>query len=194
MQGLPRATAQERIAQGCEQLGLAGELERPPDGRTLYVSNEEDGALGVIDVASGKRLKSVAVGEEPEGVKVSPDGKRVYVTSEVANMVHVVDAASGEIVKNIVVPKRPRRLVFTPDGSELWVTNELGASVTVISTRDLAITHTVKFELEGMRPDDISPVGLAMRRARCWSANAPGASRCRATARACTWPTGCRTT
>jgi YVTN family beta-propeller protein len=77
-------------------------------------------------------------------------------------MVHVVDTASGEVVKNIAVAKRPRRLVFTPDGAELWVTNELASSVTVISTRDLAITHTIKFELKGMRPDDISPVGLAM--------------------------------
>jgi len=29
LQGLPRALAHERIAQGCERLGLAGELDRP---------------------------------------------------------------------------------------------------------------------------------------------------------------------
>jgi len=29
-----------------------------PDGRTAYVSNEEDGELNLIEVASGKRVRS----------------------------------------------------------------------------------------------------------------------------------------
>jgi PQQ-dependent catabolism-associated beta-propeller protein len=132
-----------------------------PDGKTLYVSNEDDGALNVIDVASKRKTKSIPVGQEPEGVKASPDGKRVYVTSEVANMVHVIDTASGTVLKNIPVGKRPRRFALSADGAELWVTNELGASVSIISTRDLAVTQTINFELKGMRPDDITPVGIA---------------------------------
>ena len=79
----------------------------------------------------------MAVGKEPEGVKVSPDGKTVYVTSEVANMVHVIDTATGKVLKNITVGKRPRRFALTPDGSELWVSNELAASVSIIATKDL---------------------------------------------------------
>lgn len=60
------------------------------------------------------------------------------------------------------MPKRPRRFAITPDGQELWVTNEPASSVSVISTRDLAVTHTIRFELKGMRADDVSPVGLAL--------------------------------
>lgn len=135
-----------------------------PDGKTLYVSNEEDAELGIVDIATKKRTGAVKVGQEPEGVKVSPDGKWVFVTSEVASMVHAVDAATGKVVKNIPVGKRPRRFAFNADASELWVSNELGASLSVISVKDLAVSNTVKFEVKGMRADDISPVDLKLSR------------------------------
>lgn len=135
-----------------------------PDGRMAYVSAEEDGTLNVFDLPAKKQLASIPVGKEPEGVKVSPDGRRVYVSSEVANMVHVIDTATLRVVRNIAVGARPRRLAFSADGSELWVSNELGASVSIISVRDLKVVATVGFEVKGMRPDDITPVGLALSR------------------------------
>ena len=132
------------------------------DGKTAYLSAEDEGALTVVDVATGKSIRSVPVGKEPEGVLTSPDGKRVYVTSEVANMVHVVDPEAGKVLKNIAVGKRPRRMVLAADGKELWVTNELGASVSIVSTADLSVIDTLKFEIKGMRADDITPVGIAL--------------------------------
>src|SRR5207342_2541754 len=53
-----------------------------PDGKTMYVSNEETSEMSVLDVASGDVTRRVKVGEEPEGVTVRPDGREVYVTSE----------------------------------------------------------------------------------------------------------------
>lgn len=133
-----------------------------PDGKVLYVSNEDDGEASFIDVASGKKLQSVKVGEEPEGVKVSLDGKLVYVTSEVASLVHAIDTATGKVVKNIKTGKRPRRMAFTPDGKELWVTNELDASVSIIDTASHTVKETIKFEVKGARAEDITPVGVIM--------------------------------
>ena len=132
------------------------------DGKTAYLSAEDEGALTVVDVATGKSIRSVPVGKEPEGVLTSPDGKRVYVTSEVANMVHVVDPEAGKVLKNIAVGKRPRRMVLAADGKELWVTNELGASISIVSTAGLSVIDTLKFEIKGMRADDITPVGIAL--------------------------------
>lgn len=135
-----------------------------PDGKTIYVSNEDEGAASFFDLASGKKLQSVKVGKEPEGVKVSADGKRVYVTSEVASMVHVIDTATAKVVKNIQVGKRPRRMAITPDGKELWVTNELDASVSIVATADHSVVGTLKFEVKGVRAEDITPVGIQMTR------------------------------
>jgi PQQ-dependent catabolism-associated beta-propeller protein len=135
-----------------------------PDGKTIYVSNEDTGEASFIDLASGRKLKSVKVGAEPEGVKVSADGKTLYVTSEVASLVHVIDTVSAKLLKNIKVGKRPRRMAITADGRELWVTNELDASVSIVSTASQEVLATLKFEVKGARAEDITPVGIQMSR------------------------------
>ena len=68
-----------------EMLALSG------DGKTAYVSSEDDSALIAYDLASKKQLFQVKTGGEPEGVQLMPDGRFVYVTSEAANLVHRVD-------------------------------------------------------------------------------------------------------
>ncbi len=135
-----------------------------PDGKTVYVSNEDEAETSFVDAASGKVLKKIKVGQEPEGVKVSADGKTLYVTSEVASMVHVIDVASAKVTKNVKVGKRPRRMAITPDGKELWVTNELGSSVSIVSTADHSVIGEIKFAVKGARAEDISPVGITMTR------------------------------
>ena len=135
-----------------------------PDGKTIYVSSEDDAAVVFIDTVSGKKLKEVKVGQEPEGVKVSADGKLLYVTSEVASLVHVIDTASAKVIKNIRVGKRPRRMAITPDGKELWVTCELDSGITIVSTADHSVLATLKFELKGVRAQDITPVGIQLSR------------------------------
>jgi PQQ-dependent catabolism-associated beta-propeller protein len=130
------------------------------DGRMLYASNEEDAMLSAYDLVAKKKLFEVKVGGEPEGVKVSSNGKLVFVTSEVNSLVQVVDVASKKVIKNIAVGKRPRRLMLTP--TELWVSNELGASVSVIRLSDYAVTTHIDFKPQGMRPEEVTPVGMAL--------------------------------
>jgi PQQ-dependent catabolism-associated beta-propeller protein len=147
-----------------------------PDGRMLYASNEEDAMLSAYDLMAKKKLFEVKVGGEPEGVKVSSNGKLVFVTSEVNSLVQVVDVATKKVIKNIAVGKRPRRLMLTTlntkvagaDGKasmgagELWVSNELGASVSVIRLSDYAVTGQIDFKPQGMRPEEVTPVGMVL--------------------------------
>ena len=189
-----------------------------PDGRMLYVSNEEDSALTAFDLSTRKKAFEVKVGGEPEGVKVSADGKLVYVTSEVTSLVHVVDVATRKIVKNIPVGKKPRRFLLA--GGELWVTSEVDGTVSIIRTADHTVQGHISFKPQGMRPEDVTPVGMALspdgRTAYVGLGRANHVAvvdvasrqvkgyvlvgkrawgwRCRATASGCTWPTGCRTT
>jgi PQQ-dependent catabolism-associated beta-propeller protein len=135
-----------------------------PDGKTIYVSNEDEAEASFIDAASGRTLKTVKVGQEPEGVKVSADGKLLYITSEAASLVHVIDTATAKVLKNIKVGKRPRRMALTPDGRELWVTNELGASVSIVAIASHEVIETLSFAVKGVRSDDITPVGITMAR------------------------------
>ena len=95
-------------------------LDISPDGKTLYVSNEDDSRMSMVDIATKKVVRTVATGPEPEGVKVSPDGKLVYVASEVANIVHVIDTATGRILDNITVGNRPRRFEIPQARGLAW--------------------------------------------------------------------------
>jgi PQQ-dependent catabolism-associated beta-propeller protein len=130
----------------------------------MYVGNEDDAELTFFDMATRKKVGSVKVGAEPEGVLTHPNGKLVYVTSEVANMVHVIDTQTRKAVANVLVGNRPRRLTFTPDQKHLWVTNELGATVSILDTTSNQVVGELRFEPKGFRPDDVTPVGIAMTR------------------------------
>ncbi|GKY88455.1 PQQ-dependent catabolism-associated beta-propeller protein [Sinisalibacter aestuarii] len=133
-----------------------------PDESQIYVSNEEDSMLEVIDLASRIVVHDVPTGAEPEGVIATADGATIYVTSEVADMVHVVDAGTGAVVDNIIVGTRPRRFVLTPDTNELWVSAELSSEIYVIDRETDEIKEVLEFLPPGFRPEDVTPVGMAV--------------------------------
>ena len=135
-----------------------------PDEAQIFVSNEEDSTMEIIDVATRTVVERVATGAEPEGVINSVDGQYIFVTSEVADMVHVVDRAKAAVIKNIIVGTRPRRFVVTPDGAELWVSDELSSEVHVIDVASLEIKTVLSFIPPGFRPEDVTPVGMAITR------------------------------
>ena len=70
-----------------------------PDGKTLYVSNEDAAQMSVVDHTAGKgSIEPSPVGEEPEGVTVRPDGAMIWVTWRAADEVVAVDAATHKVI------------------------------------------------------------------------------------------------
>ncbi len=128
-----------------------------PDGKTLYVSNEDTGQASVVDVTTGAVRKTIDVGKEPEGVAVRPDGHIVYVTSEANDVIDVIDAASGSVTARIPTPARPRGVVFSGDGKRAYVTTEAGGTVEVID----AIAHTVVSDVH-VPQKGARPMGIAL--------------------------------
>lgn len=114
-----------------------------PDGRTLYVSNEETAEMSVLDLESGSITKRVPVGEEPEGVTTSPDGRVVWVTCESDNTVVGVDTATLQVVARVPVAERPRSIVFTADGRTMFVTGENSFAVSVVDAAARTVAATI---------------------------------------------------
>ena len=110
------------------------------------------------------------------------DSGKLFVSSEKDNAMAVVDAAKGEVVGSQPLCKRPRHMQLTPDrlqllvacsddhrvlvwdiaGGELWVSNEIDGSVSIIRTADHTVQGSIGFKPQGMRPEDITPVGMAL--------------------------------
>lgn len=127
-----------------------------PDGRTLYVSNEDAGQASIIDLQTGKVLATPKTGYEPEGVTVSPDGRLVYVTSESTNEVFVIDAATRAVTGTIKTAERPRGAAFLPDGSKAYVTCENGGAICVVNVATNQVTKQIKPTGELVRPMGIA--------------------------------------
>jgi YVTN family beta-propeller protein len=100
-----------------------------PDGKRLFVANEDVALLSVLDIEGGATVKRIPVGREPEGVGVTPDGRWVLVTNESDNSVSMVDTKTLEVVRSVRVGLRPRDLAFTPDSRAAYVSGELDASL-----------------------------------------------------------------
>jgi YVTN family beta-propeller protein len=75
-------------------------------------------------------------------------------------MAHVIDNKTLKVLANILVDTRPRVAEWTPDGKAVWVTSEIGGTVAVIDGKSFEITKKFGFEIPGVDPDLIQPIGV----------------------------------
>ena len=130
------------------------------EGKHLYIANEDDNLVTVVDVEERRKVVEIPVGIEPEGIGLSPDGTWLVNTSETTNMAHFINTESLEIEANVLVDTRPRVAQFTADGSEVWVSSEIGGTVSVIDVESKSIKQKIEFEVAGLRPESLQPVGV----------------------------------
>ncbi len=118
------------------------QLAVSPDGRRLYVSNEDAGAASVVDMPRHAVIATITVGVEPEGVAISPDGRLVYITAETSSNVTVIDTRTNKAATTFLVDSRPRSAVFSRDGKRSYVTAEVGGTVSFVDpSREVVIAR-----------------------------------------------------
>jgi YVTN family beta-propeller protein len=104
-----------------------------PDGKRLYVVENDARALAVVSVAEGKVVQTIPLPNEPTGVCISPDGKSAYVTCGVANgLLCVIDLPSGKVTAKLPVGHSPRGPSLSPKGERAYVCNRFDNSVSVV--------------------------------------------------------------
>jgi YVTN family beta-propeller protein len=121
-------------------------------GRELWVSNELDGTVSVIDTADhqvkdtlsfkppGMRTEDVT----PVGMALSPDGKTAYVALGRANHVAAVDVASKQTRGLVLVGRRAWGLAVSRDGRRLYVANGLSDDMSIVDTTTLKAVKSLK--------------------------------------------------
>jgi PQQ-dependent catabolism-associated beta-propeller protein len=60
------------------------------------------------------------------------------------------------------VDQRPRHVEFTRDGSMLWASAEIGGTVSIIDVASREIVKKLNFQIRGIHPDKIQPVGVKL--------------------------------
>ena len=75
-------------------------------------------------------------------------------------MAHWIDTDSHELFANTLVDSRPRHAEFIKDDGELWVSAEIGGTISVFETEGQTEIAKIDFEIDGMHPDRVQPVGF----------------------------------
>jgi YVTN family beta-propeller protein len=104
------------------------------DGARLFVVNQEDDTVSIIDAHSYQLVQTLSVGKEPMQLVVSPDGASLYVAAKGDGVVEVFDRAHGTRTARIPVGPSPHQLILSHDGRTLFVTVEGEASTAVLET------------------------------------------------------------
>ena len=102
-----------------------------PDNRTLYVSEGNNGQVGIFDLATHQRLGEMSLDDAARGIsdsltgdmKLSPDGRYLFVLDIAHFRLVVFDTSSRRIASSIRVGLLPFGLALSTDGQTAYVTN-----------------------------------------------------------------------
>lgn len=127
-------------------------------GQRLFLCAEENNSVEVIDLAAGKRLKSLPGFKEPKWAVYRPEQQRLYI-SQGSGAVAVLDSRTFAPVKEFAFREKANNLRFDLATGELFVGigDTFGAIATVDTAKD-ALTGEIRladypkqFEVEGGR-------------------------------------------
>lgn len=126
---------------------ITASIAANPDGKAVYVGNQNTNTVSVIDTASNVVMATVNIGT-PRGIAVSPDGTKVYVANFSSNLngngyLSIINAETNVVMTTVNIGKDPSRVAVSPDGTRIYVTNSLDYTVSVIDAGTNTIIATV---------------------------------------------------
>lgn len=120
----------------------------------IYVTNNHDNSVSVIDAVSYEFIGSITVGSQPISIAITPNGRFAYVVNNFSGTVSCIDLSTNTVIATIFVGASPYGVAVSPDGSTVYVTNQSGNSISVISTS----TNMVSAAISGLS----GPKGIAI--------------------------------
>jgi YVTN family beta-propeller protein len=162
-------------AEGPRGLGVTG------DGALLVTANGEAGNLSVIDRSTGKLIRHIPIGKNPEFVRVrgdtafvsfepaavggpppkpgSAEAKQLEEEREKENAepakIAVVDLKQGKVVRTITGGMETEGIEFSADGKMILVTNEADENISVHEIATGKLVKKISTKKYGNRPRGI---------------------------------------
>ncbi len=134
-----------------------------PDGDHLYVAENLDDSLAVIDVASGDVVSRVPAGRYPYGVVTAADGT-VYSTAWDGIFVRVWKPYDNwlNLDDSIAVGRHPSSMLLSPDGSRLYITSASTDRITIVDTRKDSVIGEIRDTIPNGTGEGSTPDALAL--------------------------------
>jgi len=127
----------------------------PP--KRIFVTNEKDNTVSVIDGTTNTVVATIEIGARPRGIGIAPDGSEVYVAISEDNAIAVFDPETFEVLRQFEGGHDPETFAVHPNGN-LYISNEDDAKASVFNpkTGEKLAEIKVGIEPEGVA---ISPDG-----------------------------------
>ena len=142
------------------------------DGNTLFVADNLDDSMTVLDVQKGSIKATLPVGHNPYAVSLSSDGKSVYVSNWGEQSVSVVDVGTSQVRQTVGVGTHPSALALSAARHELYVANTDSDSISVIDTTENRVVRTISLAPYADAQQGSSPNALAVHGNTLYVANA----------------------
>ena len=98
------------------------DLALSPNGATLYVVNQTDQNVVVVDLATATVTHLITIGAIPGEISITRDGTRAYVTNLTRGLISVLDLNTNRVVGQIQLDQESCfGAELSPDGTLLYV-------------------------------------------------------------------------
>ena len=124
----------------------------------VWITNEKDNTLSVIDTETLEVTATHPVGLRPRGITFAPDHSELFICASDDDAVQVIDPSTGQVIRTLDSGEDPEQFAMHPDGDRLYIANEEDALATVldVQTGEALAEINVGIEPEGMA---VSPDG-----------------------------------
>ena len=140
-----------------------------PDGKRLFVTNEQGGSVAALDTATGSIVWETQLpgsqwaGPYPAGIALSLDGSAAYVAAQGENLVFAVDTAGGAVRGATAAGDHPVAVAVTRDSRYAFVANDNDDSVSILDLSGGTLTqvaqlsvHLFAGEANGSAPNSVA--------------------------------------
>jgi YVTN family beta-propeller protein len=162
-----RATLADSIVLGIVPAGKNGTrypagIALSADGRTLYVAENLDDSLAVIEVASGRVVQRVPTGRYPYDVVTAAD--QVFVSAWGGSALDVFSTTGGQLqpAGRVPVSRHPSVMVANRDGSQVFVASASTDRIDVVDTHSRSVRLTLTDPPASPTTEGSTPDGLAL--------------------------------
>jgi YVTN family beta-propeller protein len=105
-----------------------------PDGKYLYITMGR--GVGILDLTSGKLLRTIRTAAAPAGLTLSLDGSKILISDGTAGTVSILNARSGQVERVVPVSGKPAGIAYAPSGRLVYVACETSGDVAVLDADD----------------------------------------------------------
>ena len=119
---------------------------------TIFVSNEKDNTITVLDGETLEVVKTVKTERRPRGIILGPDYNELFVAAGDGDIMDVIDTKTLEVTRQLESGPDPELMAVDSKGEIIYIANEDDSLVTIMDVKSGEVLGEVPV---GVEPEEI---------------------------------------